>query len=172
MSLVGIGYDSHRLAEGRRLVLGGVEIPGGLGLEGHSDADVLTHAVIDALLGAAGLGDIGEHFPDTDERWRDADSIELLKDVVAKLSAAGLGIVNVDCTVVMERPKVGSHREEIRGRLAQVLGLEEGRVNVKATTGEGIGFVGRGEGAAALAIASLNEGPPGGQAGGERTGDE
>jgi 2-C-methyl-D-erythritol 2,4-cyclodiphosphate synthase len=158
MSRAGIGYDSHRLAQGRRLILGGVEIPGGeLGLEGHSDADVLTHAVIDALLGAAGMGDIGEHFPDTDERWRDADSIELLKDVVAKLSAAGLGVMNVDCTVVMERPKLGAHREQIRGRLAQAIGLEERRVNVKATTGEGIGFVGRGEGVAALAIASLEE---------------
>jgi 2-C-methyl-D-erythritol 2,4-cyclodiphosphate synthase len=157
MSLAGIGYDSHRLAAGRRLILGGVEIPGELGLEGHSDADVLTHAVIDALLGAAGLGDIGEHFPDTDERWRDIDSLELLKDVVAKVSAAGLGIVNVDCTVVMERPKLGAHRGEIRGVLAQVLGLDLERVNVKATTGEGIGFVGRGEGVAALAIASLGE---------------
>lgn len=155
MSLSGIGYDSHRLAEGRRLILGGVEIPGKLGLEGHSDADVLTHAVIDALLGAAGLGDVGEHFPDTDERYRDADSIELLKEVVAKLSTAGLEVVNVDCTVVMERPKLGPRREEIRGRLARVLGLEEKRVNVKATTGEGIGFVGRGEGVAALAVASL-----------------
>jgi 2-C-methyl-D-erythritol 2,4-cyclodiphosphate synthase len=157
MSLAGIGYDSHRLTQGRRLVLGGVEIPGELGLEGHSDADVLTHAVIDALLGAAGLGDIGEHFPDTDERFSDADSIELLKEVVAKLSTARLEVVNVDCTVVMERPKLGAHREEIRKQLAQVLGLEAGRVNVKATTGEGIGFVGRGEGVAALAIASLEE---------------
>jgi 2-C-methyl-D-erythritol 2,4-cyclodiphosphate synthase len=158
MSLVGIGYDSHRLVRGRRLLLGGVEIPGELGLEGHSDADVLTHAVIDALLGAAGLGDIGEHFPDTDERFRDADSLELLASVVATVSAAGLRIENVDCTVVMERPKLGPHREEIRTRLGQVLGLEGKRVNVKATTGEGIGFVGRGEGVAALAIASLEEG--------------
>jgi 2-C-methyl-D-erythritol 2,4-cyclodiphosphate synthase len=157
MSLAGIGYDSHRLAEGRRLILGGVEIPSELGLEGHSDADVLTHAVIDALLGAAGLGDIGEHFPDTDERWRDADSLELLRTVVARIGAAGLKVVNIDCTVVMERPKLGLHRAEIRVRLAQVLGLEEKRVNVKATTGEGIGFVGRGEGVAALAIASLDE---------------
>jgi 2-C-methyl-D-erythritol 2,4-cyclodiphosphate synthase len=157
MSLTGIGYDSHRLAEGRRLILGGVEIPGELGLEGHSDADVLTHAVIDALLGAAGLGDIGEHFPDTDERYRDADSLELLASVVEKVSAAGLKIANVDSTVVMERPKLGPHRAAIRGRLAQVLALEEKRVNVKATTGEGIGFVGRGEGVAALAIASLEE---------------
>jgi 2-C-methyl-D-erythritol 2,4-cyclodiphosphate synthase len=158
MSFAGIGYDSHRLAQGRRLILGGVEIPGGeLGLEGHSDADVLTHAVIDALLGAAGMGDIGEHFPDTEERWRDADSIELLREVVAKLSTAGLEVVNVDCTVVMERPKLGPHREEIRKRLAQAIGLEdEIRVNVKATTGEGIGFVGRGEGVAALAVASLS----------------
>jgi 2-C-methyl-D-erythritol 2,4-cyclodiphosphate synthase len=161
VSLAGIGYDSHRLSLGRRLILGGVEIPGELGLEGHSDADVLTHAVIDALLGAAGLGDIGEHFPDTDERWRDADSLELLRDIVAKLSAAGLKIVNVDCTVVMERPKLGARRGEIRGTLAQVLGLDVNRLNVKATTGEGIGFVGRGEGVAALAIASLEEVPAG-----------
>jgi 2-C-methyl-D-erythritol 2,4-cyclodiphosphate synthase len=159
MSLAGIGYDSHRLAKGRRLILGGVEIPGGeLGLEGHSDADVLTHAVIDALLGAAGLGDIGEHFPDTDERYRDADSLELLAGVVGTVGATGLRIENVDCTIVMERPKLGPHREAIRGRLSAVLGLEAGRVNVKATTGEGIGFVGRGEGVAALAIASLAEG--------------
>jgi len=158
MSLAGIGYDSHRLTQGRRLILGGVEIPGELGLEGHSDADVLTHAVIDALLGEAGLGDIGEHFPDTDERWRDADSLELLGSVVATVNAAGLKIVNVDCTVVMERPKLGARRAEIRGLLAQALGLEEKSVNVKATTGEGIGFVGRGEGVAALAIASLD--PP------------
>ncbi len=156
MTLVGIGYDSHRLAKGRRLILGGVEIPGELGLEGHSDADVLTHAVIDALLGAAGLGDIGEHFPDTEERFSGADSIELLKEVVAKLSNAGFQIVNVDCTVVMERPKLGVHRGEIRRRLAQAIGLEEKRVNVKASTGEGIGFVGRGEGVAALAVASLS----------------
>jgi 2-C-methyl-D-erythritol 2,4-cyclodiphosphate synthase len=171
MSLAGIGYDSHRLAKGRRLILGGVEIPGGeLGLEGHSDADVLTHAVIDALLGAAGLGDIGEHFPDTDERYRDANSIELLEDVVGMVGGAGLRIVNVDCTVVMERPKLGPHREEIRSLLARVLGLDKNHLNVKATTGEGIGFVGRGEGVAALAIASLEEVPAGEQAGDEPTG--
>jgi 2-C-methyl-D-erythritol 2,4-cyclodiphosphate synthase len=157
MSLAGIGYDSHRLAEGRRLILGGVEIPGERGPEGHSDADVLTHAVIDALLGGAGLGDIGEHFPDTDERWRNADSIQLLGTVVTTVIAAGLEVVNVDCTVVMETPKLGPHRQAIRERLASALGLEVARVNVKATTGEGIGFVGRGEGVAALAIASLDE---------------
>jgi 2-C-methyl-D-erythritol 2,4-cyclodiphosphate synthase len=155
MTLTGIGYDSHRLREGRRLVIGGVEIPHERGLDGHSDADVLAHAVIDALLGAAGLGDIGEHFPDADERWKDADSMQLLGAVVASVIAAGLQIVNVDCTVVMEKPKLGPHRQAIRERLARALGLESGRVNVKATTGEGIGFVGRGEGVAALVVASL-----------------
>ena len=151
----GIGYDSHRLAAGRRLLIGGVEIPGELGLEGHSDADVLTHAVIDALLGAAGMGDIGEHFPDTDERWRNADSIVLLHSVVASIAAAGLSIVNVDCTLVMQAPKLAPHRAAIRERLAAALGIDAALVNVKATTGEGIGFVGRGEGVAALAIAGV-----------------
>ncbi len=156
MSLVGIGYDSHRLAAGRRLVIGGVEIPHERGLEGHSDADVLVHAIADALLGAAGLGDIGEHFPDTDERWLDADSIELLTSVVAMVGAQGLRLVNVDCTVVMEQPKLAPHRRAIRERLAQALGVQDKRVNVKASTGEGIGFVGRGEGVAALAIVSVD----------------
>jgi 2-C-methyl-D-erythritol 2,4-cyclodiphosphate synthase len=155
---VGIGYDSHRFAAGRRLLLGGVEVPAERGLDGHSDADVLAHAVIDALLGAAGLGDIGEHFPDTDARWRDADSMKLLGIVVTTVIAEGFQIVNVDTTVVMEAPKIGPHRSAIRERLAEVLGLKPGRVNVKASTGEGIGFVGRGEGAAALAVASLRDG--------------
>jgi 2-C-methyl-D-erythritol 2,4-cyclodiphosphate synthase len=154
-TLIGIGYDSHRLAPGRRLILGGVEIPGEVGLEGHSDADVLTHAVIDALLGAAGLGDIGQHFPDSDERHRDADSLQLLAAVLPLVFAQGLELVNVDATVVMERPKLAPHREAIRERLAAALGLVSARVNVKASTGEGIGFVGRGEGVAALAVASL-----------------
>ncbi len=156
MSLAGIGYDSHRLVPQRPLILGGVEIPHDRGLEGHSDADVLTHAVIDALLGAAGLGDIGEHFPDTDERYRDADSIALLETVLTRVIAAGLEVVNVDCTVMMEAPKLGPHRQEIRERLAKALDLPLARVNVKATTGEGIGFVGRREGVAALALASLH----------------
>jgi len=156
MTLTGIGYDSHRFADGRSLILGGVEIPHARGLEGHSDADVLAHAVTDALLGAAGLGDIGEHFPDTDERWRDADSMELLAKVVASVIAAGFEIVNLDCTVLMETPKIGPHRAAIRERLAGELGLEHQRVNVKASTGEGMGFIGRGEGAAALAIVSLS----------------
>jgi 2-C-methyl-D-erythritol 2,4-cyclodiphosphate synthase len=155
MSLSGIGYDCHRFATGRRLILGGVEIPHERGLEGHSDADVLAHAVIDALLGAAGLGDIGEHFPDTEERYRDADSLALLETVLTTVIAAGFDVVNVDCTVVMEAPKLGPHRQAIRARLARTLGLSVTRVNVKATTSEGMGFVGRGEGVAALAVASL-----------------
>ena len=155
MTRTGIGYDSHRLAEGRRLILGGVEIRHQQGLAGHSDADVLTHAVIDALLGAAGLGDIGQHFPDTDERFEDADSMALLGLVLAMVADLGLRPVNVDCTVVIEQPKVAPHRERIRLRLATALGLAPGDVNVKATTGEGIGFVGRGEGVAAIAVATL-----------------
>jgi 2-C-methyl-D-erythritol 2,4-cyclodiphosphate synthase len=155
VSRSGIGYDSHRLAAGRRLVIGGVELPSERGLDGHSDADVLTHAVIDALLGAAGLGDIGEHFPDSDERWRDADSIALLEVVVRMVGEQGLEVVNVDCTLVMEAPKLSPHRQAIRERIAQALALDPALVNVKASTGEGIGFVGRGEGVAALAVASL-----------------
>jgi 2-C-methyl-D-erythritol 2,4-cyclodiphosphate synthase len=154
--LSGIGYDSHRLGAGRKLILGGVEIPHERGLEGHSDADVLAHAVIDALLGAAGLGDIGERFPDTEERWRNADSIVLLQTVLASVSDAGFQVVNVDCTVIIEAPKLGPHKQAIRARLAQALGLGVERVNVKASTGEGIGFVGRGEGAAALVIVNLH----------------
>ena len=147
----GIGIDSHRFAPGRRLVLGGVEIPFEQGLAGHSDADVLAHAIADALLGAAGLGDIGQHFPDTDDAWKDADSMELLREVVARVRAGGFSLLHVDATVMLERPKLAPHREAIVASLAAVLGS----VNVKATTGEGMGFVGRGEGAAALAIATL-----------------
>ena len=153
--MIGLGYDSHRLVAGRPLILGGVRIEHETGLAGHSDADVLTHAVIDAVLGAAGLGDIGEHFPDTDERWRDGDSIALLRHVAGLVRDAGLRVVNVDATVVLERPKVSPHKPAMRARLAEALGLDERRVNVKATTGEGMGFVGRNEGAAALAVASL-----------------
>jgi 2-C-methyl-D-erythritol 2,4-cyclodiphosphate synthase len=155
---LGIGYDSHRLVAGRALVIGGVRIPHELGLEGHSDADVLAHAVMDALLGAAALGDIGEHFPDTDEAWRGADSMQLLAAIVAMVIAGGHEIANVDCTVMMEAPKLGPHRMAIRERLAQALGLPIARVNIKASTGEGMGFVGRGEGVAALAVASLTDG--------------
>ncbi len=151
MGRTGLGVDSHRLETGRRLVLGGVEVPHDQGLAGHSDADVLTHAVIDALLGAAGLGDIGQHFPDTDEAWRDADSMALLRNVVARLTAGGWAVDHVDATVMLERPKLAPHRDAIRESLAAVLGS----VNVKFTTGEGMGFVGRAEGIAALAVASL-----------------
>jgi 2-C-methyl-D-erythritol 2,4-cyclodiphosphate synthase len=158
MTLVGIGFDSHRFAAGRRLVIGGVEIPYEKGLDGHSDADVLAHAVTDALLGAAGMSDIGEHFPDSDERWRDADSMQLLASVARRVREAGLEIANVDCTVVMEAPKLSPHRDAIRQRLATTLGLESARVGVKASTGEGMGFVGRGEGVAALAVAGLRDG--------------
>jgi 2-C-methyl-D-erythritol 2,4-cyclodiphosphate synthase len=154
-TLVGIGYDSHRLTPGRKLVIGGVEIEHEQGLDGHSDADVLAHAVIDALLGAAGLGDIGEHFPDSDERWRDADSMQLLAHVLALVNDTRHELVNVDCTIVMERPKLGGHKVAIRDSLATALALDARRVNVKASTGERIGFVGRGEGVAALAVVSL-----------------
>ena len=154
----GLGWDSHRFKAGRPLILGGVKFEGAeLGLDGHSDADVLTHAIMDALLGAAGLGDIGEHFPDSDGAYKDADSIELLRDVVATLTQHGLGIVHVDATILMERPKIGPHRSAIRERLADALGLETGSVNVKASTGEGMGFVGRLEGAAALAVATVEQ---------------
>jgi 2-C-methyl-D-erythritol 2,4-cyclodiphosphate synthase len=151
----GIGWDSHRLVEGRPLILGGVTVPHDRGLAGHSDADVLTHAVIDALLGAASLGDIGQHFPDTDERWRDADSMALLRSVVAMLAERGLRVEHVDTTLLMERPKVAGLRDAIRASLAEGLGVRAEQVNVKATTGEGMGFVGRQEGVAALAVATL-----------------
>jgi 2-C-methyl-D-erythritol 2,4-cyclodiphosphate synthase len=148
----GIGVDSHRFEAGRRLVLGGVEVPHEAGLAGHSDADVLTHAIVDALLGAAGLGDIGELFPDTDPAWEGADSMALLRDVVARVRAAGWAIEHVDATVAMERPKLAPHRAAIRAALGDALGCS---ASVKATTGERMGFVGRGEGVAAMAVATL-----------------
>jgi 2-C-methyl-D-erythritol 2,4-cyclodiphosphate synthase len=151
----GIGWDVHRLVAGRPLILGGVRVESELGLDGHSDADVLTHAVIDALLGAIGAGDVGEHFPDTDEQWRGADSLELLRHVDALLAERGAAVVNVDATVMLERPKLLDHKPAMRANLADVLGLAVERVNVKATRGEGMGFVGRVEGAAALAIATI-----------------
>lgn len=152
----GIGYDSHRLAEGRKLILGGVEVEGAeRGLDGHSDADALTHAVIDALLGAAGLGDIGLHFPDSDERWRDVDSIALLREVVAQIAAAGWTVGNVDATVICEAPKLGPYRDRMRSALAGAIGIAPDAVNVKFTTNERMGPIGRGEGIAALATATL-----------------
>jgi 2-C-methyl-D-erythritol 2,4-cyclodiphosphate synthase len=149
----GIGIDSHRLAAGRPLILGGVDIPHEEGLDGHSDADVLTHAIIDALLGAASLGDIGQHFPDTDERFAGADSMELLRTVIVYLEQRGLRVVHVDATVMMERPKLAPYRDAVRDSLAAVLGS----VNIKATTGERMGFVGRGEGVAAFAVATIED---------------
>ena len=151
----GVGYDSHRFAEGRRLVLGGVEVPYERGLEGHSDADVLTHAIIDALLGAAGLGDIGQHFPDSDERWRDADSMELLVEVCAFLEDHGWTVVHLDTTVICEEPKLGPYRDDMRRSLAGRAGISAREVNVKFSTNERMGWIGRGEGAAAMAIATV-----------------
>ena len=151
----GIGYDCHRLDPGRKLVLGGVEIEHTQGLSGHSDADVLVHAVIDAALGAAALGDIGEHFPDTDERYRDVNSLKLLAETVALLRERGFVLRHIDATVLIERPKLAPAREQIRVSLAQTTGLPIEHVSVKATRGEGMGFVGREEGAAALAIATV-----------------
>ena len=151
----GIGYDCHPFAFGRRLVLGGVELDAERGLAGHSDADVLTHAIIDALLGAAALGDIGQHFPDTDPRYAGADSMALLRTVVATVAEHGFTIEHVDSTVVMERPKLAPYRDAVRESLARALGLATSGVSVKATTGEGMGFVGRREGVAAMAVATL-----------------
>ena len=152
----GIAYDSHRLDASRPLVLGGVHIAeAARGLTGHSDADVLTHAVIDALLGAAALSDIGHHFPDTDPKFKGADSIDLLDQVRSLLAAAGFAPVNIDASVIAEAPKLGPHRNAMRERLAGALGISIAAVNVKFTTNEGMGFVGRGEGMAAMAVATL-----------------
>jgi 2-C-methyl-D-erythritol 2,4-cyclodiphosphate synthase len=147
---VGIGYDSHRLVEGRRLVLGGVEIAHDRGLAGHSDADVLTHAVIDALLGAAGLGDLGTLFPSSEERWRDADSLDLLRVAVGRLAGA---VLNVDATLIAEQPALEPHRAEMERNLGEVLSAP---VSVKATTNDGLGAIGRGEGIACMAVALLD----------------
>lgn len=151
----GLGWDSHRLVLGRPLILGGVRIESEIGLDGHSDADVLTHAVIDALLGAAGLGDIGDHFPDTDARWKGADSIALLAHVVGLVAEGGWTISSVDATVVLERPKLGPHKRTMAERLAATLEVDAERVNVKATTAERLDAVGRGEGAVAQAVATI-----------------
>ena len=151
----GLGIDSHRFAEGRRLVLGGVEIPHDRGLDGHSDADVLAHAITDAILGAAAMGDIGQHFPDTDSAFKDADSIGLLREAVARVRAEGWRVEFVDATVMLERPKLAPHRAAIMAVLSEAVGAD---VHVKATTGERMGFVGREEGVAAMAVATLDRG--------------
>ena len=154
---IGHGYDVHRLVQGRKLILGGVEVPWEMGLLGHSDADVLTHAVMDALLGAAGLGDIGKHFPDTDPAYAGADSLALLDHVVELLAGRGWQVGNVDATVLAQRPKLAPHIDQMRDNLAARLGLDRGAVNVKATTEEGLGFTGSGDGMAAHAVCLLEE---------------
>lgn len=154
---IGHGYDVHRLTEGRRLILGGVDIPWEKGLLGHSDADVLTHAVMDALLGAAGLGDIGKHFPDTDPAYAGADSLKLLARVMELLGMRGLSVGNVDATILAQRPKLAPYIPQMRDNLARVMETEPLRVNVKATTEEGLGFTGSGEGMAAHAVCLLME---------------
>lgn len=151
---IGHGYDSHRFANGRRLVLGGVEIPHEKGLTGHSDADVLCHAIIDALLGAAGLGDIGSHFPDTDHAWKDAASTDLLKRIVGLVHASEFSITWIDATVIAEHPRLSPHIEGMKQTLSKA-GIAEGRINIKAKTNEGMGFTGRGEGIAAFAVCLL-----------------
>ena len=152
---IGQGYDVHRLTEGRKLILGGVEIPWDRGLEGHSDADVLLHAIADALLGAATLGDIGQHFPDTDPRFEGADSRVLLRETVGLLTAAGWKIMNVDSTIVAQRPRLAGYIPEMRLRTAETLGIEMNRVSIKATTEEHLGFTGREEGISAQAVVLL-----------------
>jgi len=154
---IGIGYDSHRLVQGRPLVLGGVTIPHPAGLAGHSDADALCHAITDALLGAAALGDIGRHFPDTDPRYKDADSIELLRAVVALLSAGGHAVANVDAVIVAERPRLAPHVDAIRTSLAAALCVDVDAVSVKGKTNEGMGEAGRGEGIVVHAVASIRK---------------
>lgn len=153
---IGFGYDSHRFEEGRRLVLGGVEFPGETGLAGHSDADALIHAVIDALFGAAALGDIGSHFPDNDPKWKDADSAKLLSAAVAEVSAAGYRVANIDATVICERPKLRPKTDAIRRRLADILGIDVSSVSVKGKTNEHMDDIGAGLGVAVHAVALLD----------------
>lgn len=148
----GIGMDAHRLVEGRRLVLGGVEIDYPLGLEGHSDADVLTHAIADSLLGAAGMEDIGHYFPDTSEAFKNISSLELLKEVAVMIAAKGCGIGNVDAVLILEKPKISSYRDQMRARLAAAMDISEPDVSLRGTTTEKMGFTGRGEGIAAMAV--------------------
>jgi 2-C-methyl-D-erythritol 2,4-cyclodiphosphate synthase len=151
----GIGFDVHRLKGGRELVLGGVHVLSALGLEGHSDADVVTHAIMDALLGAAALGDIGDHFPDSDERWRDARSVDLLTQVRDKLAHRGYAIRSIDVSVLCEAPRLAPYRDKMRAELAGATRLDRSQVSVKFGTNEGMGFVGRGEGIAAMAVAAI-----------------
>ena len=152
---IGFGYDIHPLVDNRPLILGGIQIPFDKGLDGHSDADVISHAVADSLLGAAGLGDIGEHFPDTDKKYKDFNSIEFLQESERKIYCEKLEIVNIDISLVLEQPKIAPYKKEIAQNLAKNLFLKPNQVNVKATRGEGLGFVGRSEGAICYAISLL-----------------
>ena len=154
---VGMGYDVHKLTEGRKLILGGVDIPWEKGLLGHSDADVLIHAVMDALLGAAALGDIGKHFPDTDPAYKGISSIKLLVHVADLLRESGYEVGNIDATVIAQKPKMAPHIPQMRRNMAEALGISESKLNIKATTEEGLGFTGRGEGIASQAICLLTE---------------
>ncbi len=154
---IGIGYDVHSLVKGRKLIIGGVNIPYKKGLLGHSDGDVLLHAIKDSILGAAALGDIGKHFPDTDERYRDADSLELLREVGILINSGGYVINNLDAIIVAQEPKMAPYIEEMRNNVASVLNIEVGKINIKATTTEGLGFIGTGEGIAAKSIACITE---------------
>ncbi len=154
---IGHGYDVHRLTQGRDLILGGVKIPYDLGLDGHSDADVLLHAVMDALLGAAGLGDIGRHFPDTDPKYKGISSMLLLREVGEKIRAAGFAVGNIDVTMIAQKPKLKDFIPQMQGNIASALGVDPGRVNVKATTEEHLGFTGMGEGMACHAVCLLEE---------------
>lgn len=151
----GFGYDVHRLKSGRKLILGGVDIPFAMGLDGHSDADVVVHAITDALLGAAALGDIGKHFPNTDPRYLNISSLALLNHVAALLDSQGFALINVDATLILEQPKILPYVDLMRERIAAALGVQPERISLKATTGEEMGFVGRGEGAAAHAVATI-----------------
>jgi 2-C-methyl-D-erythritol 2,4-cyclodiphosphate synthase len=153
----GIGYDVHRFAEGRPLILGGVRLPHPRGLEGHSDADVLLHAIADAILGACALGDIGQHFPPSDPAYRDADSLKLLAHIAQLVTSHGFEIQHVDSTVIAEAPNIGPHVEAMRDAIGRALQLQRDSVSVKATTNEGMGFIGRGEGIAALAVATVRQ---------------
>jgi 2-C-methyl-D-erythritol 2,4-cyclodiphosphate synthase len=155
MTRIGFGFDVHKLTEGRKLILGGVEIPFEKGLLGHSDADVLLHAICDALLGAAALGDIGKHFPDTDSRYKGISSIELLKHVGKLLNESGFAVGNIDSTLVLERPKIMPYVNQMQKNIADALGIMENQISVKATTNEGMGFIGIGEGAVAYAVTTI-----------------
>ncbi len=155
---IGIGYDSHRLVQGRRCIIGGVDIPFSKGLLGHSDGDVLSHAIIDAIIGALGLGDIGRHFPDADGQWKDASSIEMLRYIVELSSLNGLAVAWIDTTVLAEQPRLAPHIESMRQAIAGA-GIPSGIINIKAKTNEGMGFVGRGEGIAAYAVCLLTKMP-------------